>query len=67
MGGTNYTIQGKQQKYDSNKNGCDASDLPASNIKFTISDGTKTGTLITNNSGIILLKLKKGLIQLLLL
>jgi Leucine-rich repeat (LRR) protein len=58
-GGANYTIQGNN-RIDSNKNGCDASDLPASNIKFNISDGNKTGTLITNDSGNYSIKVKEG-------
>lgn len=59
LGGTNYTIQGNN-RLDNNKNGCDASDLPASNIKFTISDGIETGTLISNNSGNYSIKVKEG-------
>ncbi|PZX92625.1 T9SS C-terminal target domain-containing protein [Flavobacterium aquariorum] len=58
-GGANYTIQGNN-RMDSNKNGCDASDLPASHIKFTISDGTETGTVITNESGNYSIKVKEG-------
>lgn len=59
QGGTNYTIQGNN-RIDSNKNGCDVSDLPAPNIKFTISDGTETGTIITNESGNYSIKVKEG-------
>jgi Leucine-rich repeat (LRR) protein len=58
-GGANYTIQGNN-RMDSNKNGCDTSDLPASNIKFSISDGNKTGTIITNDSGNYSIKVKEG-------
>jgi hypothetical protein len=49
-GGTFYTIQGNQ-KYDSNSNGCDALDKAASNFKFSITDGTATGSLISNSTG----------------
>ena len=49
-GGNFYTIQGNQ-KFDENNNGCDASDIPLSNLKFNITDGTTTGSLISNTSG----------------
>jgi hypothetical protein len=58
-GGANYTIQGNN-RMDSNKNGCDTSDLPASNLKFTISDGNETGTIITNDLGNYSIKVKEG-------
>jgi len=49
-GGTFYTIQGNN-KLDSNNNGCDALDVKYSNLKFTISDGTTTGSFISNSTG----------------
>lgn len=49
-GGTFYTIQGNQ-KLDSNKNGYDINDLPIPNLKYSISDGTTTGSLIPDASG----------------
>jgi type IX secretion system substrate protein len=49
-GGTFYTIQGSN-KYDSNNNGCDVSDNALSNLKFTITDGTNSGNIISNTSG----------------
>jgi hypothetical protein len=58
-GGISYIINGIQ-KYDNNQNGCDASDLPASNVKFTISDGIETGTVITNDSGNYSIQVKEG-------
>ncbi|PKB18686.1 T9SS type A sorting domain-containing protein [Flavobacterium sp. 5] len=58
-GGTNFTIQGNN-RIDNNKNGCDVLDLPASNIKFSISDGIETGTVITNTSGNYSVKVKEG-------
>ena len=49
-GGTFYTIQGNQ-KLDSNNNGCDANDIPISNFKYSIADGTTTGSFISDGSG----------------
>ncbi|PWA07206.1 DUF7619 domain-containing protein [Flavobacterium psychrotolerans] len=49
-GGTFYTIQGNNS-YDSNNNGCDVLDLPAANLKFSITDGTNTGSVIANATG----------------
>jgi hypothetical protein len=49
-GGVYYTIQGNT-KYDSDSNGCDVSDVFTSNLNFSITDGTNTGSLIPNTSG----------------
>lgn len=49
-GGTYYTIQG-DNKFDANSNGCDASDVFFPNLKYSISDGTNSGNLISNASG----------------
>lgn len=49
-GGTFHTIQGNN-KLDVNNNGCDALDVNYSNLKFTISDGTTTGSFISNSTG----------------
>ena len=49
-GGIFYTIQGNQ-KFDSNTNGCDALDGVVPNLKFSISDGVTTGSLISNATG----------------
>jgi hypothetical protein len=49
-GGTFYTIQGNT-KYDNDNNGCSTLDLGASNFKFIITDGTNTGSLISNTTG----------------
>lgn len=59
VAGANYTIQGSS-RIDSNNNGCEVSDLEASNVKFTISDGTETGTLIANESGNYSINVKGG-------
>ncbi|MFV5703178.1 T9SS type A sorting domain-containing protein [Flavobacterium sp. XS2P12] len=58
-GGVNYTIQGKN-RLDGNNNGCDVSDIAAANIKFTISDGTTTGTVISDETGNYTLKVQEG-------
>ena len=49
-GGTFYTIQGNT-KYDSNNNGCDSNDVNKAFQKFTITNGTVSGSLVANNSG----------------
>jgi Leucine-rich repeat (LRR) protein len=49
-GGTYYTIQGNN-KFDSNNNGCDAADLVMPNLKFAISSGATTGSMISNFTG----------------
>jgi len=49
-GGTFYTIQGNN-RYDENNNGCDASDINYSNLKLSFSDGTNTGSLISDGTG----------------
>lgn len=49
-GGTYYTIQGNN-KFDENNNGCDVSDFGLLNLKFNITDGINTGSVIANISG----------------
>ncbi len=49
-GGIYYTIQGNQ-KIDRNSDGCDAIDSAYPNLKFSISNGTISGSLISNASG----------------
>ncbi|HWR93821.1 MAG TPA: T9SS type A sorting domain-containing protein, partial [Flavobacterium sp.] len=49
-GGFFYTINGKN-KIDANNNGCDASDIVYPNLKYTITDGTISGNIISNTSG----------------
>ena len=49
-GGTFYTIQGNQ-KLDSNKNGCDANDIIMPNLKYNITNGSISGSLIPDTSG----------------
>ena len=49
-GGTYYTIQGNN-KFDANANGCDVTDGFYPNLKFSITNGTISGTLISHASG----------------
>jgi Leucine-rich repeat (LRR) protein len=49
-GGAFYTIQGNN-RYDSNDNGCDASDINFPNLKLSFTDGTNTGNLIADTTG----------------
>ena len=49
-GGTFYTIQGNQ-KLDLDQNGCDKLDIVIPKLKFNIADGTKKGSLISNENG----------------
>ncbi len=50
LGGTFYTIQGNQ-KIDANKNGCDANDIIMPNFKYNATNGTTTGSFISDASG----------------
>jgi Leucine-rich repeat (LRR) protein len=58
-GGAFYTIQGSN-RFDSNANGCDASDSYIPNLKFAISDGTTSGTFISNTSGSYTIPVQAG-------
>jgi uncharacterized repeat protein (TIGR01451 family) len=58
-GGEFYTIQGTA-KFDSNYNGCDVSDLPTSNLKFSVTDGTNTGSVIANTTGSYVIPVQAG-------
>lgn len=49
-GGTYYTIKGNT-RLDSNTNGCDANDAYYPNLNFSITDGTITGSLVSNATG----------------
>ncbi|MES2543930.1 MAG: leucine-rich repeat domain-containing protein [Bacteroidota bacterium] len=49
-GTTYYTIEGNE-KYDFDNNGCSATDIVYPNLKFSINDGTVTGSIIANFSG----------------
>lgn len=58
-GGTFYTVNGSTQ-FDSNGNGCDAGDFAIPNQQFTISNGTETGTIISDASGNYVLNVGQG-------
>lgn len=49
-GGTFYTIQGNN-KYDSDNNGCNISNINIPNLKLNFSDGTNSAILIPDASG----------------
>ncbi len=49
-GGTFYDISGVT-KFDFNNNGCAVSDISVSNLNFSITDGTTSGSIISNESG----------------
>ncbi|MFB9090186.1 DUF7619 domain-containing protein, partial [Flavobacterium paronense] len=49
-GGIYYTIQGNH-KFDVDNNGCDNNDITIHNLKFSFTDGTNSGTIISNLSG----------------
>lgn len=49
-GGVYYEIEGGAV-FDYNNNGCEATDLPYSNLNYTIATGSATGTLIADHTG----------------
>lgn len=49
-GGIFYTVNGNS-KFDFNANGCDTGDLVIPNQKFTITNGSQSSTLISDDSG----------------
>lgn len=49
-GGAFYEISGNT-KFDYNTDGCDVTDINYSNLRFSITDGTNTGTMIANQTG----------------
>ncbi len=58
-GGTYYTIQG-QNKFDANNNGCDLNDSVISNLKFIITNGETSGTIISSQTGDYSITLNEG-------
>ncbi|MGE8555351.1 MAG: DUF7619 domain-containing protein [Chryseobacterium jejuense] len=58
-GGTTYTVLGNV-KYDSNNNGCDASDLNKGLQRFNITDIGTARSIISNNTGNYLTHLYEG-------
>ncbi|WP_225875118.1 T9SS type A sorting domain-containing protein [Flavobacterium bernardetii] len=59
-GGTFYSIQG-QQKFDNENDNCDVTDNFIPNFKYSITDGTTTGTIIFNNIGTYSIPVQAGL------
>ncbi len=58
-GGAFYTING-QNKYDYNKNGCDDVDKKLPHLKYTISNGSVEGTILSNSTGIYSIPVQAG-------
>ena len=58
-GGANYEIKGIT-KIDSDTNGCDAEDGGYSYLKYNITEGIDTGTLVANASGTFSIPVQEG-------
>ncbi|RZK10786.1 MAG: T9SS type A sorting domain-containing protein [Flavobacterium sp.] len=58
-GGEFFTINGNN-RFDTNNNGCDASDIALPNLKFNITNGTQTGSIIANQSGEYSIPVQEG-------
>lgn len=58
-GGNNFVIRGNVRN-DINNNGCDALDIPVSNLNFKISDDVKSINFISSNIGIYSMKVSAG-------
>jgi hypothetical protein len=58
-GGTFYTIQG-ENKFDNENDGCDIADGVIPNLKYSITNGTTTGQLISNNIGLYSISVQSG-------
>ncbi|MBF4515695.1 T9SS type A sorting domain-containing protein [Flavobacterium sp. ANB] len=58
-GEINYTFQGKSQ-VDFNNDGCDAGDIATSYLKFSISNGNKVESYITDSNGLYSFKVPAG-------
>lgn len=58
-GGTFYTIQGNNT-YDSNGNGCDASDMDFPNIKYAVENGAISGNVVPTDSGLYAIAVQAG-------
>jgi len=59
-GGEFYTIQG-QQKFDNENDGCDITDGFIPNLKYSITDGTISASIISDNSGNYSIPVQAGL------
>jgi len=58
-GGTTYTINGNST-LDSNNNGCDVLDVTFPNMRFSVSDGIQTSTMVSDNTGNYSIKVQEG-------
>ena len=58
-GGLFYSLSGAN-KLDTNSNGCDDTDIILPNLKFNITNGTQTGSFITNASGAYSIPVQAG-------
>jgi len=58
-GGEFFTIQG-QQKFDNENDGCDITDGFIPNLKYSITDGTISASIISDNSGIYSIPVQAG-------
>ncbi len=59
LGGQFYTIQG-QNKFDDENDNCDVTDNFIPSFKYSITDGTTTGSIISNNSGLYSILVQAG-------
>lgn len=58
-GGTFYTVQGNI-RYDSDNNGCSATDITNPNLMMVVTSGTNWGEIFPNNSGAYSLPVQAG-------
>lgn len=58
-GGTYFDVTGSV-KFDFDNNGCDPTDIDASFFEFDITNGTDSGTIITNQSGDYFIPVQMG-------
>jgi hypothetical protein len=58
-GGLYYTIHG-QQKFDNETDGCDSNDFALPNFKYSITNGTTVGTMISNSNGTYSIPVQAG-------
>jgi Leucine-rich repeat (LRR) protein len=58
-GGKFYILKG-ENKYDVDNNGCDEQDIKLPNFKYNITDGSTSGSLITNTTGNYAIPVQEG-------
>lgn len=59
-GGDFYKIEG-QNKLDVNANGCDVNDIFIPNLKFSITDGSVNGEIVSNGAGVYTITTYEGM------